>query len=112
MNKIHNADAITILPTIPDNSIDLILTDPPYNTTSLELDKQSFNLEDYMQEFKRVLKPNGWLFCFGSLEIGVILLNHFRQVSVYLGKITRSSDTWNRKDAYTCTRKPMGIHSA
>ena len=23
---------ITILPTIPDNSIDLILTDPPYNT--------------------------------------------------------------------------------
>ena len=78
MNKIHNADAQIILPTIPDNSIDLILTDPPYNTTSLKLDKQSFDLSLYMVEFKRVLKPNGWLFCFGSLEIGALLLNHFR----------------------------------
>ena len=67
-----------ILPSIKTDSIDMILTDPPYNTTSLKMDKQSFNLEDYMQEFKRVLKPNGWLFCFGSLEIGATLLNYFK----------------------------------
>ena len=67
-----------ILPSIKTDSIDMILTDPPYNTTSLKLDKQSFDLSLYMAEFKRILKPNGWLFCFGSLEIGALLLNHFR----------------------------------
>ena len=61
-DEIYNADALTILPTIETDSIDMILTDPLYKTTSLELDKQPFNLEDYMQEFKRLLKPNGWFF--------------------------------------------------
>ena len=78
MNKLHCADALDILPTLETDSVDMILTDPPYNTTSLALDKMSFDLTDYMKEFKRVLKPNGWLFCFGSLEIGALLLNHFR----------------------------------
>jgi DNA modification methylase len=30
INKIHCGDARLILPGIPDNSIDMIFTDPPY----------------------------------------------------------------------------------
>lgn len=30
INKVYNADALDILRQIPDNSIDLILTDPPF----------------------------------------------------------------------------------
>ena len=56
----------------------MIFTDPPYNITNLKIDKQSFNLKNYLNEFKRILKPNGWLFCFGSIEMGALLLEHFR----------------------------------
>jgi 16S rRNA G966 N2-methylase RsmD len=31
--KLYNDDCLKVLPTIPDKSIDLILTDPPYGTT-------------------------------------------------------------------------------
>lgn len=37
INKIINADCMDILKKLPDNSVDLVLTDPPYlikNTTA------------------------------------------------------------------------------
>jgi site-specific DNA-methyltransferase (adenine-specific) len=33
MIQLFNDDCLKVLPTIPDKSIDLILTDPPYGTT-------------------------------------------------------------------------------
>ena len=78
INKIYHDDAINILKEIPDNSIDMIFTDPPYNTTSLKIDNVNFNLMDYMKSFQRILKPNGWFFCFGSAEMLSILLTIFK----------------------------------
>ena len=34
MYKLFNNDAIDVLNTLPDNSIDLVVTDPPYRTIS------------------------------------------------------------------------------
>lgn len=31
VNKIYHGDCLEVLKTFPDNSIDLIITDPPYN---------------------------------------------------------------------------------
>ena len=84
IQMLHHADASQILPSISDSSVDMILTDPPYNTTSLQIDKAAFRIEDYMDEFKRVMKPNGWLFCFGSIEMGAILLKYFKFKFQYL----------------------------
>jgi site-specific DNA-methyltransferase (adenine-specific) len=42
-NKVYEMDAFELLKQLPDNSIDLVLTDPPYNTTQLKWD--SFNPE-------------------------------------------------------------------
>ena len=64
INHLYHDDAINILKKIPDNSIDMIFTDPPYNTTDLKIDKKGFNLNDYLLEMKRVLKINGWFFSF------------------------------------------------
>jgi DNA modification methylase len=36
--KLFNDDCLKVLPTIPDKSIDLILTDPPYGTTACKWD--------------------------------------------------------------------------
>ena len=77
-------DSRDILKRIPDNSIDFILTDPPYNigkhsTGNIPLPGRSamnndvaqwdwidFNPEEWADEFVRILKPTGNLFIFTS----------------------------------------------
>ena len=81
---ILRADSRDILKRIPDNSIDFILTDPPYNLgqhstgniplpgrTAMnndvaEWDMIDFNPEEWADEFIRILKPTGNLFIFTS----------------------------------------------
>ena len=78
------ADSRDIMKNIPDNSIDLILTDPPYNLGQhstgniplpgrsamnndvAEWDMVDFNPEEWADEFIRILKPTGNLFIFTS----------------------------------------------
>ena len=43
---------------IPESSVDLILTDPPYGVTDLAWDKRP-NLDFMWKEFNRILKPAG-----------------------------------------------------
>lgn len=49
---------------IQDKSIDLILTDPPYNLTRNKWDIQ-IDLEKLWQEYHRVIKDNGAILIFG-----------------------------------------------
>ena len=44
--------------TIPDGSVDMILTDPPYGTTACKWDS-IIPLEPMWKHLKRVIKPNG-----------------------------------------------------
>ena len=43
---------------IPDESVDLVLTDPPYNTTDCKWDKKII-WDDLWAEWKRIIKPTG-----------------------------------------------------
>lgn len=81
---ILHADSKTLIKRIPDNSIDFILTDPPYNLSQhstgniplpgraamnndvAEWDKLIFNPEEWADDFVRILKPTGNLFIFTS----------------------------------------------
>lgn len=38
MEKLYLGDCLEVLKTIPDNSIDLVLTDPPYNIKKAQWD--------------------------------------------------------------------------
>jgi len=58
LNKIHNQDCLETLKRIPDGSVDLILTDPPYGLTKNVWDKAP-NLSELWIEWERVIKPNG-----------------------------------------------------
>jgi site-specific DNA-methyltransferase (adenine-specific) len=51
-------DCFNALASMPDGSVDMILTDPPYGTTNLEWDAAP-NLARMFAEFNRVAKPNG-----------------------------------------------------
>ena len=69
-------DSLLNLKLMPDNSVSLILTDPPYHSTKKDniTNDKSFNtdeefivwMQSYFIEWKRVLKPNGSLFMFCS----------------------------------------------
>ncbi len=65
MLKIYNNDCFEIFPKIKDNSIDLILTDPPYGTTACKWDTV-IPFEPMWKELHRVIKKNGAIVLFGS----------------------------------------------
>jgi site-specific DNA-methyltransferase (adenine-specific) len=50
---------------IPDGSVDMVLTDPPYGTTACKWDS-IIPLEPMWEQLKRVIKPNGVIVLFGS----------------------------------------------
>ena len=76
--KLINDDCFSALKKIPDNSVDLILTDPPYNIAQYSTGNMSFdwrsdinndlaewdlnvlNPVDLLPEFKRILAPTGY----------------------------------------------------
>ena len=93
MNKVINncslylGDSREIIKDIPDQSIDLILTDPPYNLANYstgnmnfswrkeinndlaEWDREEFRPIEWLDEFQRILKPTGNIFAFTSYNM-------------------------------------------
>ena len=75
--QLHTGDCLAILPTLPDNSVDLILTDPPYYKVKGDAwDRQWATATEYLAwldkvlaEFARVLRPNGSLYLFASPQM-------------------------------------------
>ena len=64
MNKIYVWDIYDTIKQIESESIDLIITDPPYWIwISKEWDNENIII-DFVDEFYRILKPNGQLFIF------------------------------------------------
>ena len=51
-------DCLERMKEIPDGSVDLILTDPPYGTTACKWDSV-IPLEPMWEQLKRIIKPNG-----------------------------------------------------
>ena len=90
MNKIYQtflADSYEYIREVPDGSVDLILTDPPYNLSPYstgnikfswredlnndlaEWDKAEFVPSDWVKDFRRILKPTGNIFAFTSYNL-------------------------------------------
>lgn len=85
--SLHNNDCLEYMKKIPDNSIDLILTDPPYNISQYSTgnivlpgrealnndiakwDEVDLNPLDFLFDFKRIIKPNGNIFIFTSYNL-------------------------------------------
>jgi DNA modification methylase len=80
-------DSHSLVKELSDNSIDLILTDPPYNLSGYstgnidvswhktfnndlaEWDMNSFEPKEWVTEFKRIIKPTGNIFAFTSYNL-------------------------------------------
>ncbi len=76
MATIAFGDSLSLLKKMPDHSVSLILTDPPYHSTkkgniindkAFSTDEDFINwIEMYAVQWKRVLRPNGSIFMFCS----------------------------------------------
>lgn len=76
LNTIVRGDCLEVLQEIPDTSVDLIITDPPYSTPTVtsfgrqvvknlaDFSIQEFYMKSLRKEFERILKPNGRVFIF------------------------------------------------
>jgi len=53
-----NADCLEAMRDIPDRSVDMVLTDPPYGTTACKWDAV-IPFEPMWEQLKRITKPNG-----------------------------------------------------
>jgi len=58
MLKLIHGDCLEEMKKIPDESIDMVLTDPPYGTTACKWDTV-IPLEPMWEQLKRIIKPNG-----------------------------------------------------
>jgi site-specific DNA-methyltransferase (adenine-specific) len=65
MIDIRHGDCREILRDLPDASVDLVLTDPPYGETACEWDVR---VDGWLAELPRVMKPTASLWCFGSMR--------------------------------------------
>lgn len=65
-------DCLELMKTIPDNSIDAIITDPPYGTTACKWDSV-IPFEPMWAELKRIIKPNGAIVLFGQEPFSSLL---------------------------------------
>lgn len=63
--ELLNLDCLDLLKSLPDASVDLMLTDPPYGVTDCEWDK-SIKLAELWLEWERVVKPNGAFVIFST----------------------------------------------
>ncbi|MBU2859142.1 site-specific DNA-methyltransferase [Acidithiobacillus ferrooxidans] len=92
IHAVITGDSREVLREIPDNSIQLIVCDPPYNIQLAEWDAHHNYLEwatEWLKEAERVLSPTGNIAIFGGLqyqaEAGsgdlLTLLMHMRKAS-------------------------------
>lgn len=59
INKVYNGDCFELIMSIDDNSIDLILTDPPFNITARNSWESAWPLDKMWESYNRILKPCG-----------------------------------------------------
>lgn len=71
INNIYNEDCLDGMKKIPDNSIDLILCDLPYNMTNISWDCL-ISFDKLWEQYKRIIKPSGNIVLFSA---GLFTLN-------------------------------------
>lgn len=118
-NKIYRGDCLELFPKIPDNSVDLIIIDPPYNlnkdfgNNSDKWDKVEdwFNWSKlWLQESKRVLKPSGSIFVYGIHKYIGYIQCYLYELELVYGRmiIWHYENGWSKyKNSPASTYEPL-----
>ena len=75
-------DCLERMKEIPDGSVDMVLTDPPYGTTACKWDS-IIPLEPMWEQLKRVIKPNGAIVMTASQPFTTTLISSNMEMFKY-----------------------------
>jgi len=65
MIKLFLGNCLDVMKDIPSESVDAIITDPPYGTTACKWDSV-IDFDLMWEQLNRIIKPNGAIVLFGS----------------------------------------------
>lgn len=120
-NALICGDCLEVMKRIPDQSIDLILTDPPFGTTKCKWDI-IIPFDKLWEQYNRVIKPNGAIVLFGQEPFSSLLrtsniqdykydiywekerLTNINQVKRRVGKTVETISVFYKKQ---CTYNPQ-----
>lgn len=91
INFLHD-DSINVLKQLEDNSIDAIVTDPPYEYLNHKLDRR-FVKSEVLEQWDRVVKDDGFIVFFGRGE-------SFHEINYLLNKLGwkfKEEVIWNKR---------------
>lgn len=103
LNKVVCGNCLDLFPEIPDNSIDVIITSPPYNCG---IDYKEYNdhmkWEDYLSwckewltECLRVLKSDGRICINVPIDMGLKHNNEYKHLSVHELRVNPSAELYH-----------------
>ncbi len=98
-------DCLELMKHIPDGSVDLILTDPPYGTTACKWDSV-IPFESMWVELKRIIKSNGVIVLFASQPFTTKLIHSNMEMFRY-------SWVWEKEQGVnflSANKQPMKVH--
>jgi len=81
MIQLRKGDCLELMKDLPDKSIDAIITDPPYGTTTCKWDSV-IPFDKMWKQLNRIIKPNGAILLFGQEPFSSFLrcsnINNYR----------------------------------
>ena len=119
LNKICEEDCIVGMKKMPDNSVDMIIADPPYNIGKdfgNKSDKQTMEnylkwCDEWINQSIRILKPSGTLYIYGFSEILAYIrvrinINVRWVIWHYTNKVVPRLNFWQRthESILVCTK--------
>jgi len=103
--ELHLGDCLDVMKDIPDGSVDMILADPPYQTTCLKWDS-IIPLEPMWKHLRRIIKPNGAIVMTASQPFTTMLIASNMDMFKYcwVWKKTKTGGAFDAKN------KPLKEH--
>jgi site-specific DNA-methyltransferase (adenine-specific) len=104
--KLYHGDALEVLRSLPDASVDAVVTDPPYFRVKGEhWDRQWDSAAGFLawlasvaDEWARLLRPNGSVYCFASPDMAARVEVMLRERFNVLNRIRWVKDAgWHKK---------------
>lgn len=105
MIKLIQGDCLEMMKQIPDGSVDMVLTDPPYGTTACKWDTV-IPFQPMWEQLKRITKKNSAIVLFGSEPFS----SRLRCSNL---KMYKYDWVWNKKkqgNIFLAKSQPMKIH--
>ena len=84
--ELHHGDCLDIIASMPDASVDLVVTDPPYELLDMTI---------VFRELTRVLRKTGSIYVFGDKD--VVAEHWFRQMNAGSGTTLVAAHATGRK---------------